>query len=77
MKPVALFTSPKCKWCDEAKIYLKSKKIRYNQIDVSKDKKALKDCQKHGCRGVPVVLIGNTWICGFDKNKINKALGIK
>lgn len=77
MKNVALFTMPKCKWCDEAKNYLKSKKIRYSQIDVTKSKSALKECQKHGCRGVPVVLIGNIWICGFDKNKINRALGIK
>ncbi len=77
MKPVALFVLPKCKWCDEAKAYLKSRKIRYNLIDVSKNKKALNDCKKHGCSGSPVILIGNTWICGFDKNKINKELGIK
>ena len=77
MKPVALLVLPHCKWCEQAKIYFKSKKIRYNLIDVSKNKQALKDCQKHGCTGAPVVLIGNTWICGFDKNKINKELGIK
>ncbi|AXH15787.1 NrdH-redoxin [Malaciobacter mytili] len=77
MKPVALFTLPNCKWCDNAKAYLKSKKIRFNQIDVSRNKEALKDCQKHGCNGAPVILIGNRWICGFDKEKINKELGIK
>ncbi|MFV0563104.1 glutaredoxin family protein [Malaciobacter mytili] len=77
MKPVALFTLSNCKWCDNAKAYLKSKKIRFNQIDVSRNKEALKDCQKHGCNGAPVILIGNRWICGFDKEKINKELGIK
>ncbi len=77
MKPVALFTLPNCKWCDNAKAYLKSKKIRFNQIDVSRNKQALKDCQKHGCNGSPIILIGNRWICGFDKEKINKELGIK
>lgn len=77
MKPVALFVLPNCKWCEQAKSYFKSKKIRYNQIDVSKNKQALIDCQKHGCNGAPVVLIGNRWICGFDKNEINKELGIK
>lgn len=77
MKPVALFTLPNCKWCEKAKTYFKSKKIRYNLIDVSKNKQALKDCQKHGCNGAPVVLIGSRWICGFDKEKINKELGIK
>ena len=77
MKPVALFVLPKCKYCNSAKAYFKSKKIRYNLIDVTKDKKALKDCQSHGCKGAPVILIGNRWICGFDKQKINKELGIK
>jgi len=77
MKRVALFTLPKCKWCNEAKAYFKAKKIKYNIIDLSTNKKALNDCKKHGCNGAPVVLIENQWICGFDKQKINKALGIK
>ena len=77
MKLVALFTLPNCKWCNEAKTYFKTKKIKYNLIDLSTNKKAFSDCKKHGCNGAPVVLIGNQWICGFDKNKINKALGIK
>ncbi|MBD3840872.1 MAG: glutaredoxin family protein [Campylobacterales bacterium] len=76
-QPVILFTAPKCSWCSEAKRYLKSKNIFYKTVDVSTNKKALQDCQKNGCRGVPVFLVGNTWICGFDKNKINKTLGIK
>ena len=75
MKPIALFTIPNCKWCKEAIIYLKSK-LKFNQIDLTKNNDALKDCQKR-CSGAPVILIGNSWICGFDKNKINKELGIK
>ena len=77
MKQVALFTQAHCKWCEEAKAYFKAKKIKYNLIDLSTNKKAMNDCKKHGCKGAPVVLIENQWICGFDKNKINKALGIK
>ncbi|WP_419769122.1 MAG: glutaredoxin family protein [Candidatus Marinarcus sp.] len=77
MKPVALFTIPNCKWCSQAAAYFKEKKIKYNQIDVSKNRQALKDCQKNGCKGAPVILIGNRWICGFDKEKIHKELGIK
>ena len=46
-------------------------------MDVSTNKKALRDCQNNGRKGVPVFLIGQTWICGFDKSKIDKALGIK
>ena len=73
-KPVVLFTSPSCKWCNVAKKYFKDKGIRFKAIDITKDQQAAKDCMKHGCRGVPVVLIGTRWICGFDQGKIEKAL---
>ena len=75
-KPVALFTSPGCKWCTTAKKYLKDKGIRFRTIDISTDAKAAKDCMRHGCKGVPVVLIGSRWICGFDQKSIDKELGI-
>ena len=75
-KRVVLFTSPGCHWCVSAKTYLKSHGIKFKTIDISKDADAAKDCQRHGCKGVPALLIGSRWICGFDKTKINKELGI-
>ena len=75
-KRVVLFTAPGCHWCTTAKTYLKSKGVKFKAIDISKDESAAKDCQRHGCKGVPALLVGSRWICGFDKNKINKELGI-
>ncbi len=75
-KRVVLFTSPGCHWCTTAKTYLKSSGIKFKAIDISKDESAARDCQKHGCRGVPALLIGSRWICGFDKMKIDKELDI-
>lgn len=74
MKRVVLFTAPNCSWCVKAKNYFKHHKINFKQIDISKDEKAKRDCESHGCRGVPVVLIGSRWICGFDENKIKQSL---
>lgn len=76
-KRVVLFTSPGCHWCTVAKTHFKQHKINFKTIDISKDRKAAEDCSRHGCRGVPVVLVGSKWICGFDKNKINRELGIR
>jgi len=76
-KSVVLFTSPSCVWCTRAKQYFKKNNIKFKTIDISRDKKAANDCLKHGCRGVPVILIGSQWICGFDEPKIKKALGLK
>ena len=74
-KKIVLFTSPGCKWCTVAKEYFKKNGLKFKQIDISKDTKAAQDCARHGCRGVPVVLVGSRWICGFDQKAIEKALG--
>ena len=74
-KRVVLFTTPTCKWCKVAKEHFKKNGIKFKEIDISKDEKAAKDCERHGCRGVPVVLAGSKWICGFDQKAIEKALG--
>ena len=76
-KRVVLFTTPTCHWCSVAKSHLRKHNIKFKQIDITKDQKAAQDCTKHGCRGVPVVLVGSRWICGFDQNKIDKELGLK
>ena len=73
-KKIVLFTSPTCHWCKVAKDYFKKNSLKFKEIDITKDEKAAKDCEKHGCRGVPVVLIGTRWICGFDQKAIEKAL---
>lgn len=76
-KRVVLFTSPGCVWCTRAKQFFRKNQIKFKEIDISKDQKAAQDCIRHGCRGVPVVLVGNRWICGFDQAKIEKELGLK
>ena len=75
-KRVVLFTSPGCVWCTRAKQFFKKNGIKFKEIDISKDQKAAQDCVKHGCRGVPVVLVGSRWICGFDQSKIERELGL-
>ncbi|BCD68612.1 glutaredoxin domain-containing protein [Nitratiruptor sp. YY09-18] len=75
-KRVVLFTSPGCVWCTRAKQFFRKNNIRFKEIDISKDQKAAQDCVRHGCRGVPVVLVGSRWICGFDQAKIEKELGL-
>ncbi len=76
-KRVVLFTSPGCVWCTRAKQFFRKNQIKFKEIDISKDQKAAQDCMRHGCRGVPVVLVGSRWICGFDQAKIEKELGLK
>jgi glutaredoxin-like YruB-family protein len=76
---VIVFSTPTCSFCNSAKRYFKEKNIKFKDIDVSKDLAALKDMQRrtNGNTGVPVILINNRPIIGFDKSKINQLLNIK
>ncbi len=77
-KKVVIFTTPTCSWCRAAKTYLKQKKIRFKEVDVSRNPSAARDLERvSGQRGVPVLLIGNRPIVGFDKSKIDRLLGIR
>ncbi|MCF6365432.1 MAG: hypothetical protein L3J35_04440 [Bacteroidales bacterium] len=76
-KSVTVYSTPTCSWCTRIKDYLKDNKIRFRDIDVSKDQKAAAEMVKRsGQQGVPQTLIGGQIIVGFDKAKIDKLLGL-
>ncbi|MBC8366073.1 glutaredoxin family protein [bacterium] len=76
-KRVIIFSTPTCSHCVKAKRYLKDKGIRFKDIDVSRDMKAAQDMERRtGQRGVPVLLIDNKPVVGFDVSKINRLLDI-
>ena len=73
-----MFSTPTCSYCTLAKKYFREKNIRFRDVDVSRDQRAAADMQRRtGQTGVPVILINNRPIVGFDKSKINQILGIK
>lgn len=75
---VVIFTTPTCSFCNAAKRYFRENTIRFTEVDVSRDQKAAQDMvRRTGQMGVPVILINNRPIVGFDKPKINAMLNIK
>ena len=75
---VIIFTTPTCSYCNIAKRYFREKSIRFTDVDVSRDQRAAADMQRRtGQTGVPVIMISNKPIVGFDKPKINRMLNIK
>ena len=76
-KKVLIYTTPTCPYCQQIKEYLKEKNIEYEEIDVAADSaKAQEMIDKSGQMGVPVVLIDDQVIIGFDKEKIDKTLSL-
>lgn len=74
---VIVYTTPTCPYCHAAKDFLKENNIRFEEKDVSKDKKAAEEMiEKSGQMGVPVIEIGSKVIVGFDRPEIKKALNL-
>ena len=69
---VLIYTKDNCIWCDRAKIHLDSKKISYNEIDLSDDSERLKFYEKIGdnVKTVPQVFIDDKRIGGFQDLKV-------
>jgi glutaredoxin 3 len=74
---VIIFTSSSCPWCNRVKQYLKEKRFRFREVNVEKDPDGARELKRRNIMGVPVVLINNQPIVGFDKVKIDKLLGVK
>ena len=75
---VIVFSTPTCSWCRALKQYLKQNNIKFKDIDVNRDRQAAMDMvRRTGQQGVPVTLINNRPIIGFNKIKINRLLNIK
>ncbi len=76
-KEIIIYTTPTCPYCKQVKDYLSEKDIKYKEVDVSVDSdKAQEMIDKSGQMGVPVLDIEGEIIVGFDKEKIDKALGL-
>lgn len=74
---VLVFTTPTCSWCHRLKTYLGERRVSFREIDVSRDQRAAQDLvRRTGQMGVPVIEIDGRPIVGFDKTRIDKALGL-
>jgi glutaredoxin-like YruB-family protein len=77
MKKVTIYSTPTCPYCVLVKNYLEEKGIKFEYIDVSSDQeKASEMVEKSGQTGVPVIDIDGKIITGFDKQEIDKELGL-
>jgi len=77
-KRVTVYSTPTCSWCNTLKSYLKMHKVRYIDIDVSRDQRAADELvRRSGQMGVPQTDINGEIIIGFNKARINELLNIQ
>ncbi len=74
---VTVYVTNTCPWCRRLESYLDSHGIRYRAVNVERDAEAGREMtRRSGQMGVPQADIGGRWVVGFDKQRIDKLLGL-
>jgi glutaredoxin 3 len=74
MPKIKIYTSNTCSHCSAAKEYLKEKELSYEERNVSTDPSAKKELIGMGYMGVPIIMVDDDVIEGFNKNKLDETL---
>ena len=77
MKNVTIYSTPSCHFCHMAKEFFKENNVAYTEHDVAADPAMRAELvEKSGQLGVPVIIIGDDLIIGFNKPKVVELLGL-
>jgi glutaredoxin len=71
---VVVYGTATCPFCAKARAYLKERNVAFGDFDVDKTEKGKHDFGELGGKSVPVILIGNRKLVGFDQKAIDAAL---
>jgi methionine-S-sulfoxide reductase len=75
-RTVKVYATPGCTGCRAVKEFLKSRNVEFTEIDMAADEEARNFViEKTGHLSSPIVQIGDVFIIGFDRKKMEKALG--
>lgn len=71
---VIVYGTETCPYCMKTRAYLKERHIPFVDIDIAKSEKGKHDYAQLGGKGVPLILIGNRQMTGFNRVEIDHAL---
>ncbi|PKL69718.1 MAG: glutaredoxin [Methanomicrobiales archaeon HGW-Methanomicrobiales-1] len=76
MTKVTVYSTQNCPYCRMAKAFLDKHGVPYESIDVGADNEAAKKMiDLSGQRGVPVIIVDDEVIVGFDSERLNELFG--
>jgi glutaredoxin/Tfp pilus assembly protein PilN len=73
-KQVLMYTTSHCPACKMAKQYMAQKGIPYQEIDVESSRDGMAAFQKLGGRGVPLIMVGDKRMEGFNSQQLEQML---
>ena len=75
MKKVLIYSTPTCHFCHAAKDFFTANNVEFEDFDVGADEEKRNEMiEKSGQMGVPVIMIDDEVIVGFDEARIRELL---
>lgn len=71
---ITLYGASSCPNCRKARQYLQQLGLCFQELDVNRSPRAQKALARLGARSVPVIMIGETRVDGFDRRQLDRAL---
>lgn len=77
-KHVTIYSTPTCHFCKMAKDFFTEKNVPFTNYDVASDaQRRAEMIELTGQLGVPVIVINDQIMVGFDREKLAAKLGIQ
>lgn len=74
-RKVVIYSTPTCPYCRRAKQYFKEKGVDFTDYNVAADKKLAEEMiHRSGQMGVPVIIIDDEVLIGFNQALLDKLL---
>ena len=72
---IKVYSGNRCKYCTMAKDYFKQIGVDFTEYNVQEDESAMQVLVDKNIMSVPFIMIDDVELIGFDKDKIDEALG--
>ena len=74
-KKVIVYSTPTCPYCKRIKDYLTQKGVSFSDYNVAEDREKAKEMiDKSKQMGVPVIVVGDDVVVGFNQAKLDSLL---
>lgn len=77
MKPIIIYSTPVCHYCQLAKEFFKANNLEYVEFNVAADAEKRREMMElTGQLGVPVIRVGDDITVGFQESHMRQLLGM-
>jgi len=77
MAQISIYSTPTCTYCKAVKEYFNQNNVTFQEFNVAEDASRRQEMiERSGQMGVPVIMVDNDIVVGFDKEKLNSLLNI-